>query len=57
MIDMSDGMSHAFNAYDTSVAQQNYNDATGSIQACDENERCEACFRQWYFCDDNGGQG
>ena len=57
LIDMSDGMSHTFNAYDTSVAQQNYNDATGSIQACDENERCEACFRQWYFCDDNGGQG
>ena len=33
MIDMSDGMTHDFNAYETSVAQQNYNEVAGSISS------------------------
>ena len=43
---------HEYNTYETRVARQNYDSASGDIEPCCGYERCTAWLRNWYLCDD-----
>ena len=49
--DTKDNLS--FNIYSTKKAKENYDPDTGSIGACEQNEKCNGIGAYWYFCRKN----
>ena len=51
LIDQTCAKEVRFNAYETALARQKYDDITGEIEECAGYGKCQAYRRNWYFCD------